>query len=127
MNSASGLMANDAFLMGLYGGLPKFDEVNIQQINLNWNGPCASIVFDLNEFPSDPPKKWNKFNTVQLEISFFPLRKVNIDVFSGKNLCAVNIEKVGAEFFVEITGGAKASFVASSISIDRVSAYFNMP
>lgn len=127
MNSISGLMENDVFVIGLYGALPKFENINIHQINLNWNGPCANVIFDLRDFPNSPPRKWRGFNTVQLEISLFPLVEVRIEKFSSGNVCNVCIEKKGALFCFEVTGASEAIFVAPSVRINNVSAYLNLP
>jgi len=127
MNSISGIVENDAFITGLYGALPKFECVNIHQINLNWDGPRANIIFDLNDFPDNPPRKWMGFNTVQLEITAFPLLEVGVGRYSSGNICNINIEKKDNIFFLRITGDSEVNIVASSVCVNKVSAYLNLP
>lgn len=127
MTSISGLIENDHFLFDLYDGLPSFEEINLHQIILNWDGPRASLVFDLNSFPTNPPKKWHKFNTAQVELSLFPLLKVNLENFSNGNICNLLIERQKDLIYVYATGGSQAQFIASSAQIAGVSAYSNSP
>lgn len=113
-------------LLGCTGGVPNFEGINIHQINFNWDGPRADIFFDLSSFPETPPKKWEKFNTIQLEISIFPLLEVSVGKFSNGNICNIGFEKKGDLLLIGITGGSEVSISASCICINRVSAYLNI-
>lgn len=127
MASISGLIENDQFLFDLYDGLPSFEEINLHQMVLNWDGPRAILVFDLNSFPLNPPKKWHKFNTTQVELSLFPLLGVNLEKFSNGNICNLLVDRRKDLIYVYATGGSQAQFIASSAQIVGFSAYFNSP
>lgn len=127
MSSISAVIEDDQFLFDLYGGLPSFEKINLHQVLLNWDGPSANLIFDLDCFPPNPPKKWNKFNIAQIELSLFPLLKVNLKRFSSGNICSLLIEKRDDVIIMNIRGRSHAVFVASSIRVVGVSAYLNLP
>lgn len=126
MNTNAAFLENGEVLCRIYGVFPKFDEVNLHNIKLDWNGPIAILTFDLADFPKNPPEKWKKLNTIQIDLSFFPLISVDLRKFGRGNKCDI-LPSIGDDGLLKIIiqGDSEGCFTAISARVDKVSAYFN--
>lgn len=114
---------NNKFLLSLYGRSLSFCNIDLQEIKLGWDGPIARLIFCLHEFPAAPPEKWKGMNTVQVELSLFPLYEICLTAFGRGNKCDLNIEPFESDVFnVTLSGESTASFKTMSVSVDKVSA-----
>ncbi|WP_105661044.1 Imm50 family immunity protein [Cronobacter dublinensis] len=61
---------------------PSLCNIDIHEIIFHRDGPKITLRFNLENYPSDPPKKWvlQKFNTVQLQLTALDINEVK---FSG--------------------------------------------
>ncbi|NML34254.1 Imm50 family immunity protein [Paraburkholderia antibiotica] len=126
MISDTCFLDNPEGLRQIYGHLPKFDEVNLQRLQFDWNGPSVLLTLDLQEFPKNPPVKWEKFNTVQVELSFGPLLSVELVKFGRGNRCNLTVsESVDGALEVVVQGETEAKLTATSAFICKISAYLN--
>lgn len=118
-------LGNSKFLFDLYENNPSFEGIAVQEIKFGWNGPIARLIFSLRAFPPSPPMKWQSLNTIQIELSLFPLYQVNLVSFGRKNRCDLTIERAPDEdaLIIQLTGDSVASFKAMTVTIDKVSAY----
>jgi Immunity protein 50 len=116
-------LGNNRFLLSLYGDDLNFCNIDLQEIRFGWDGPIARLVFCLNQFPATPPQKWGGMNTVQVELSLFPLHEVNLTAFGRGNKCNLDIEPIeNGEFIVTLVGESTATFKTMSVNVDKVSA-----
>lgn len=75
------LLVNSQSIKSIYGDeTPSLKNVDVHSLLLHRDGPKLSMKFNLNEYPSSPPKKWNaqEFNTVQIVLSFLDLKSVEM-------------------------------------------------
>ncbi|WP_114803873.1 Imm50 family immunity protein [Pseudacidovorax intermedius] len=115
-------------LSDLYGYSPSFNQICLHQLTINWNGPIVQLKFDLHEFPSKPPAKWGAFNTIQVDLSIFPLSLIRVEKFGEGNICNIAIDKVRDNLFeINVTGDSIADIHGSHIRIEKLSAYLNNP
>lgn len=70
---------------------PSLDAIRVHEIVLHQDGPRLQIRFDLNEFPSDPPKKWIGLNQIQVRLMFIGIRKIEIEGWSTNNIGAIRL------------------------------------
>lgn len=123
MNPILNYLDNGKFLSSLYGDALSFCGVDLQEIKLGWDGPIARFVLCLKDFPTSPPEKWRGLNTVQVELSLFPLYEVNMTSFGRGNRCNLDIERTeNGVLTVTLSGESTALFKTMSVSVDRVSA-----
>ncbi|MET8690180.1 Imm50 family immunity protein [Streptomyces sp. NPDC004732] len=124
------LVRNPEGITSVYGGaVPPLTGVRIHSVVLDRDGPQLRVRFDLCEYPEAAPKKWaaQRFNTVQVELSFGGLDDVELRGFS--------VDPVGD---ILLTGGARLSLEvmsadvqvrasAQSAYISDLSAYADVP
>ena len=123
MSSTFEFMNNTKFLSSLYGDSVDFGEIDLQELKLGWSGPIARLTFCLKDFPVAPPEKWRNFNSVQVEISLFPLYEVNISAFGRGNKCNLSVSRHADDVLgIRLSGDTAASFKAMSVTVDKVSA-----
>jgi hypothetical protein len=123
VNPILNYLDNGKFLSSLYGDALSFSGVDLQEIKFGWDGPIARFVFCLKDFPASPPEKWREFNTVQVELSLFPLYEIHMTSFGRGNKCNLEIERTESGVLtVTLSGESTALFKTMSVSVDRVSA-----
>src|SRR5215469_16705760 len=92
-------------------------------MKFGWDGPIARLTFCLKDFPMSPPEKWKDMNTVQVEVSLFPLYEVSVTKFGLGNICNVDIKSLEPDVLqVTLTGQSTATFKTMSVTVDKVSA-----
>ncbi len=125
MTLAKNYLSGSEFINNLYGEDLSFDGVDLQEVSFGWDGPIARLRFSMKNFPLNPPRKWEGLNTVQVELSAFPLSEVALTKFGRGNKCNLAIEYVAENSFFTITisGDSEASFQALTVNVDKVSAY----
>lgn len=115
----------NTFIKQIYTKVPELLNVRIDAISLKREGTDVSVVFDMPVYPDNPPEKWNGNNTVSVEITFFNISELklemkgrymygNIDIFSYENKIKIVVE-----------GSVLCSFVAEAAVIQRISAYID--
>ncbi|WP_092580395.1 Imm50 family immunity protein [Achromobacter sp. NFACC18-2] len=126
MHSDKFFLQNCEGLRRIYGYLPTFSEVNLHKLQLDWNGPTASLTLDLQEFPDNPPLKWSKFNTIQVELSISPLTSVQLSKFGTGNKCSFAISSSdNQDLEIVLHGETEARLRGKSAWICKISAYLN--
>ena len=127
MKLITDVLCNSEFISSLYGEKLSFDDIDLQEIKFGWNGPIVNFLFYLRDFPATPPKKWEKFNTILIDLSIYPLDSVSLTKFSRGNKCNLTIiTPKNGSLIVKLTGESEASFQAKFISIDKVSAHLRI-
>ncbi|QDQ28065.1 hypothetical protein FNU76_17885 [Chitinimonas arctica] len=113
------------FLKGVYGAIPSFSEIVLHDIVLSDNGPSVALRFDLANFPSNPPKKWEEFNTVQVTLDLTGLRSISISKFGLNNRCSLKLVKDEDGVSLQSFGEVELSAIGDFIAVAKISAYLN--
>ncbi|MEU2148838.1 MULTISPECIES: Imm50 family immunity protein [Streptomyces albovinaceus subgroup] len=115
---------------------PDLRGVRIHEVSLQVEGPTLKLRFDLPAYPDHPPRKWlaQKYNTVQVELSFGGLKSISLSGF-GTDISAdvsitgeggVNVKTGEGGVNVEATSpGFHLQANAMTASVSRLSAYAN--
>ncbi len=73
-------------MIGVFGKAPKLEDVELLEVRLKRDGPTLFILLMTKETVEHKPKRWNKWDVIYVEISFFTiqnLRRENIIDYSG--------------------------------------------
>lgn len=111
------------FLKKLYKKIPDLKDVRIDKISIENEGSTVNLVFDLPDFPSNPPVKWTGCNTVSVEVSFWGV--INFKMCSNGNEMYGDIEMNHRDNFVDVSvkGDIDCSFKAECAMMQCISAY----
>ncbi|MEV3853734.1 Imm50 family immunity protein [Streptomyces sp. NPDC050095] len=107
------------------GNPPDLRGVRVHEVTLQVEGPTLKLRLDLPEYPDRPPRKWavQKFNTVQIEISFSGLRSVSLGGFKSEISADVSITE-GDGVNVRVTApGVHLQANAATVFISTLTAY----
>ncbi|WP_060508350.1 Imm50 family immunity protein [Pseudomonas sp. NBRC 111124] len=105
------LLVNAQAIKSIYKDeAPSLRGVDVHSLLLHRDGPKLSIKFNLNDYPSKPPKKWDVqgFNTVQVVLSLLDLRSVSISGW------------IDTVYVTDLDIGFKDDLVTLSIDSDRL-------
>ncbi|MFI7384682.1 Imm50 family immunity protein [Streptomyces sp. NPDC049813] len=110
------------------GEPPDLRGVHVHEMTLQIEGPTLKLRLDLAEYPEQPPRKWSvqRFNTVQIEISFSGLRSVSLTGFENEILADVILSRENGESGVNVSvmaPGVNLQATASTASISKLTAY----
>ena len=96
--------ADNYFLKMLYPmASPLLDAVRLHEVKLHQDGPVVSLRFDLNEYPAQPPAKWQavKSNTVQVCLDGIGVREFAMRGWALNNVGRLVVKKGGSGIIVE--------------------------
>ncbi|TYR51823.1 Imm50 family immunity protein [Streptomyces parvus] len=106
---------------------PDLHGVRIHEVSLQVEGPTLKLRFDLPAHPDHPPRKWlaQKYNTVQVELSFSGLKSISLsgfgtDISTDVSLTGedgVNVKATSAGFHLQAN--------ATTAFVSKLSAYAN--
>lgn len=104
---------------------PALNDVRILEVIINEDEPCLTIRLDLNEFPENPPSKWDAgYNTVQIILEFIDISDLTLKGWSTNNFVTFKLEKSNEKILVEIYGDStNIKFLSSFINLQKLSAY----
>lgn len=120
------LVEDQRGIRAIFGGqAPDLRSISLHELSLDRDGPQLVLRFDLNKFPDTPPRKWQRFNTVQLELSFIGVRDVNIAGWGTEIKTDLRFWRADDGIFVvELEGGGiRVSARALAAMIRKISAY----
>jgi hypothetical protein len=124
------ILDDDRALRAVYRGeVPTLQGIDLHEIRLHRDGPSLSLRFDLADYPGNPPKKWRSqnLNTVQVELTFGPLRSVLIDRFSLRPI--VNLSLIKESDLIDVlidSDQVKISALAECVMLRSMTAYTNI-
>jgi hypothetical protein len=71
---------NGRFLAAMYDGrAPSLDPVDLHEVLFHRDGPAVTLRFDLPEFPTKPPKGWESYNGVAVELLLIGVSSSRLD------------------------------------------------
>lgn len=117
------------FLSRLYPSLSTPLFVFVHEIGVAEHHRRLGIRFDMSSPPLDPPSKWEKFNTVQVTLSFFGVTQLSIEDMlpsgdaGARPVTVLRVEFAGDEVDVRLDGQSKLVARAGFGMVGGVSAY----
>ncbi|EPD6703408.1 Imm50 family immunity protein [Cronobacter dublinensis] len=106
---------------------PSLYNIDIHEIILHRDGPKITLRFNLENYPSDPPKKWvlQKFNTVQLQLTALDINEVKFSGWEKTNYnLDLNISKCDDLIVISARDDVFCLYIkASYLSVSSISAY----
>ncbi|BFI43932.1 hypothetical protein YKD1_03510 [Yersinia pseudotuberculosis] len=73
------LLIDEKKISSIYSDeLPTLERVDLHEITFHRDGPKVILRFNLEKYPSKPPKKWvvQEFNTVQIQLTILDVKDV---------------------------------------------------
>jgi len=122
------LIVNPQPMKSIYGNcVPSLNNVEVHSLVFHRDGPTLSIKLNLNEYPLRPPKKWEvqKFNTVQITLSFSDLKSVNMSgwIYTGYLMSLVVYKENGLILLNAKEKDFELKLEAKFMDVDSISAY----
>lgn len=77
---------NPQALISIFGRIPKFEEAELLDVRLKRDGPTLIIQLMTKETVEHKPKRWNKWDVIYVEISFFTIRNLTIESLGTENI-----------------------------------------
>jgi len=128
MNDWIEFIVNSQPIKSIYGDCtPSLNNVEVHSILFNRDGPTVSIKLNLNEYPTKPPKKWEiqKFNTVQIVLSFLGVKSVNMSgwVYTNYPMSLIVSKKNELISLSAKENEFEINLESSFVDLDSISAY----
>jgi len=94
---------NPQSLIGIFGKIPKFEESELVDVRLKRDGPTLVIQLMTKENVENKPKRWNKWDVIYVEISFFTFYNLTIKGLGIENIIDYfEINKIEEEGLLKI-------------------------
>jgi len=77
---------NPQALISIFGKVPKFEDAELLEVCLKRDGPTLVIQLMTKENVEYKPKRWNKWDVIYVEISFFTIRNLTIESLGTENI-----------------------------------------
>ena len=86
-----------------FGKIPKFEESELVDVRLKRDGPTLVIQLMTKENVENKPKRWNKWDVIYVEISFFTIYNLTIKGLGIENIIDYfEINKIEEEGLLKI-------------------------
>ncbi|PFZ92697.1 immunity 50 family protein [Bacillus wiedmannii] len=77
---------NPQALISIFGKVPKFEDAELLEVCLKRDGPTLVTQLMTKENVEHKPKRWNKWDVIYVEISFFTIRNLTIKSLGTENI-----------------------------------------
>ena len=111
------------FLKKLYKEIPDLKGIRIEKISIENGGSTLGLVFDLPDYPTNPPVKWLGCNTVSIEISFSCVSNFVMRSNCGTMYGDIEMKNQDNLINASIKGNIECSFKAECAIIQCINAY----
>lgn len=124
------LLDDSRFLSNLFpNSVPSLDGLVLHEVRLLRDGPIALIRFDLGDFPTLVPRKWQGkgFNVVQVALMGVGMHSFSLSGWGTHNSVSLQFDSEDRRIGFLATGEANLKCAASfdRVRVDAVSAYRN--
>lgn len=123
------LLTNPEPIRSVYGDeVPTLDNISVFDITLDRNSAKLNLRFDLENFPSRPPKKWRESanNTVQLTLSFIPACDVKIEGWNVSPVGSLSMDRLpSGRILVNLGPNPKLSLTSEFVTLKKMTAYID--
>lgn len=76
---------NSQAFTSIFGGMPSFNDSELLDVQLRRDGPTLFIRLLTKEIVKTKPKRWDKWDVVYIEMSFFAIRNLTINGLGTNN------------------------------------------
>lgn len=111
-------------LFKIFESEPSLENVELVSLTLSRDNNSLIIILDLNDFPKNPPIKWevNKYDTVQISLAFYSVSSIKLEDWnSERNI--VELDFCSDNKSVSMIGDCKISALFEIVDIFKISAY----
>lgn len=77
---------NPQALISIFGMIPEFKQSELLDVHLRRDGPTLAIRLMTKENVENKPKRWNKWDVIYIEISFFCIQNLKIKDMGTDNI-----------------------------------------
>ncbi|PEE38090.1 immunity 50 family protein [Bacillus pseudomycoides] len=77
---------NPQALISIFGMIPEFEQSELLDVQLRRDGPTLVIRLMTKEPVENKPKRWNKWDVIYIEISFFCIQDLIIKDIGTDNI-----------------------------------------
>ncbi|KAA0743779.1 hypothetical protein DN389_18985 [Bacillus sp. AY3-1] len=77
---------NPQALISIFGKIPKFEDAELLEVCLKRDGPTLVTQLMTKENVEHKPKRWNNWDVIYVEISFFTIRNLTIESLGTENI-----------------------------------------
>ncbi|MGY2612974.1 MULTISPECIES: immunity 50 family protein [Bacillus] len=77
---------NPQALISIFGKVPKFEDAELLEVCLKRDGPTLVTQLMTKENVEHKPKRWNNWDVIYVEISFFTIRNLTIESLGTENI-----------------------------------------
>jgi hypothetical protein len=105
---------------------PILDEISLFSVELDRDGPCLQLRFDLKEFPAPPPAKWvlEHYNRAQVTVDFLEVEGLRIEGWGRNNPAQMKVADAGGRLSVLVQGSEfSIRFKCYAFRIASISGY----
>ncbi|MBA8824346.1 hypothetical protein FHX42_001693 [Saccharopolyspora lacisalsi] len=129
MVSWMGLVDNSEEVEKRYGEhVPSLAGIDLAEATVHYDGPDATLRFDLPELPDYLPSKWKQqgFNTVQLTIVFTGIFEFSIQGWEGDVIADLWLTEAKSQIRAMVRSSTvNLDMVAGSARLSSLSAYID--
>lgn len=111
------------------GATPPLTGVEVHSVIFGHSGDVR-LVFDLRDFPNDPPAKWANqgYNTVQLTLACAPVRDIRLTGWARQITADIAVDRIGDRVALRVDSPTMTLALTSDfVSVLKVAAYLNDP
>ncbi|OAK39266.1 immunity 50 family protein [Bacillus wiedmannii] len=77
---------NPQALISIFGKVPKFEDAELLEVCLKRDGPTLVTQLMTKENVEHKPKRWNNWDVIYVEISFFTISNLTIENLGTENI-----------------------------------------
>ena len=99
-------------ILAIFGRSPNIENARLFQVQLCQDGPIATLNFEIDDYPSNPPKKWllRRSNRVQLALTLIDVAELSIFGWT--------LDNIGEFCFSKEDDWITVKFISSSTNIE---------
>ncbi|MEM7107104.1 MAG: Imm50 family immunity protein [Bacteroidota bacterium] len=115
----------EAIKQTLGASIPDLEDIMVQSVELDYNGPVLRMNIDLQEL-AEVPKKWllKGYNSAVISLQFVAVSNVKILEWSTSTKCTIRIYSLeDVKMGVSVEGDIDIKFECLSIYIDNIAPY----
>lgn len=114
-------------VLAVFGGeAPPLNGADVHSVSVHRDGPSVALVFDLRDYPEEPPAKWagQGFTTVQLTLNCVGVENVRLTGWGTEVVADLSIQRVDERVTVRLDSpNATLTLDALAVDVQKVSAY----